>query len=365
MVNIGDNNCKVYIGDREISAIYLGDSQIYPNSTPVTVLTAITLDNLTWVTDIPATGGTATSANCSFTVTGYYSDGTTGNVTSQATISGSLVVASTTSTTRDNVGTLTLTASYDGYTDSSSVSVYQAAATTDYSKEYLTFKITSAGQIKWYCNNTQTTNRRTIQYSTDNGATWTSITSNSRNMPSINVTTGDKVIFKGTNNSYMGSSSSYYSCFSGTTAGFELEGNIMSLIYGDNFSGTTEFPQDSTYNFKFMFYGCSISSVDNLVLPVTALTIYCYQGMFMRCSSLTKAPALPATTLVSGCYANMFSSCSSLNYIKCLATNFQGNGCTSAWVQAVASSGTFVKATGANWTTGSGGIPQGWTVIEE
>lgn len=389
MVNIGDNNCKVYIGDREISAIYLGDSQIYPNSTPVTVLTAITLDNLTWVTDIPATGGTATSANCSFTVTGYYSDGTTGNVTSQATVSGSLVVASTTSTTREYIDDLTLTASYDGYTDSSSVSVYQAAATTDYSKEYLTFKITSAGQIKWFCNNQQTTNRRTIQYSTNNGSTWTSITSN-RNAPYINVTTGDKVLFKGDNGTYMGSSNSYYNSFSGSTAGFELEGNIMSLIDSTNFSGLTSLPQ--TYTFQYMFAGCTgLTTAQNLVLPATSLVAgcyrymfqhcsnlvnapklpattlayYCYQRMFENCRSLTTAPALPATTLAPSCYRYMFQYCSNLNYIKCLATDLSASNCLSDWVQGVASTGTFVKASGVTWPTASSGIPSGWTVIEE
>lgn len=335
MINIGDNNITVMIGDREISAIYAGDTLIYPNTQAN--LTAITIDNLTWVTDVPASGGTATSANCSFVVTGYFDDNTTKNVTSQATVSGSLVVASTTSTTRDNVGTLTLTASYDGYIDSSSVSVYQAAATTDYTKEYLTFNITSAGQIKWFCNNQQTSNRKTIQYSTDNGSTWTSITSN-RSAPSINVTTGDKVLFKGDNASYKGSSNTIYSCFSASTAGFELEGNIMSLIDSTNFSGLTSLPQ--TYTFQYMFAGCTgLTSAQNLVLP--------------------------ATSLVTGCYRYMFQYCRNLNYIKCLATNITAQTALNSWVQGVASTGTFVKAQGVSWNTGVSGIPEGWTVQEE
>lgn len=207
----------------------------------------------------------------------------------------------------------------------------------DYSKEYLTFNITSAGQIKWFCNNQQTTNLKTIQYSTDNGSNWTSITSN-RNAPAINVTTGDKVLFKGDNGTYMGSSNSYYSCFSGSTAGFELEGNIMSLIDSTNFSGITDLPQ--TYTFQYMFAGCTgLTSAQNLVLP--------------------------ATSLVAGCYRYMFQGCTNLNYIKCLATNITAQGALNSWVDGVASSGTFVKKAGTSWNTGVSGIPEGWTVIDE
>jgi len=90
-------------------------------------LTGITIDNLTWVTDIPAAGGTATKSNCSYTVTAHYSDGTTTNITNVATITGSLNVASSTNTSRHSAGTLTLTASYSGFTNSASVTVYQAA----------------------------------------------------------------------------------------------------------------------------------------------------------------------------------------------------------------------------------------------
>ena len=37
--------------------------------------------------------------------------------------------------------------------------------------------------------------------------------------------------------------------------------------------------------------------------------------------------------------------------------------CTSNWVDGVASTGTFVKASDMNnWPTGASGIPKGWTV---
>ena len=85
--------------------------------------------------------------------------------------------------------------------------------------------------------------------------------------------------------------------------------------------------------------------------------------MFGNCTSLTAAPQLPATTLTSACYYYMFSGCTSLNYIKCLATDISAYSCTEGWVDGVASTGTFVKASSmASWSTGVDGIPTGWTV---
>ena len=72
----------------------------------------------------------------------------------------------------------------------------------DYSKEYLTFDILTDGIIYWTHDNYRA--QRTISYSLDGGNTWTDITSGSYSSPSsINVSAGDKVLFKGTNTEYM------------------------------------------------------------------------------------------------------------------------------------------------------------------
>ena len=56
-------------------------------------------------------------------------------------------------------------------------------------------------------------------------------------------------------------------------------------------------------------------------------------------------------------------NCESLNYIKCLATDISATNCTNGWVSGVAATGTFVKASSmTSWTTGTSGIPTGWTV---
>ncbi|MBP5611518.1 MAG: hypothetical protein J6X20_02145, partial [Bacteroidales bacterium] len=55
--------------------------------------------------------------------------------------------------------------------------------------------------------------------------------------------------------------------------------------------------------------------------------------------------------------------CNQLSYVTCLATNLSGEHCTTNWLNAVGSSGTFVKAASMDdWTSGRNGIPEGWTV---
>lgn len=115
----------IYLGSTEISAIYAGSEQIYPSD--FGILTAITISGLTWVTDVSSDGGLADSGNCDFQVYALYDSGKKKRVTNYATVTGSLVVSATTAETRENVGTLTLTASYSGFSDSDSVSAYQEA----------------------------------------------------------------------------------------------------------------------------------------------------------------------------------------------------------------------------------------------
>ena len=91
-------------------------------------------------------------------------------------------------------------------------------------------------------------------------------------------------------------------------------GNIMSLIYGDNYGGQTEFPENTGGNFGNLFrYNNYLISAEDLILPVTTLPSMAYIAMFANCTALTTAPAtLPATTIGFYSCAGMFSGCSSL-----------------------------------------------------
>ena len=337
MIYIGNNEIlNIYIGTDKIYGIYAGDLQIYP--TDINILTAISLENLVWVTNVPASGGTATKDNCTYSVTAYYSDGTTSDVTSEATITGSQVIPSTNIGEVHSAGTLTLTAEYSGFTATGNVTVYQEAATSDFSTKPLTFNILSDGTINWVASSSDIA--KTIDYKLNNGE-WVSITSNTgSSAPTITVNSGDKIQFRGNNATYATFSFSFrtflYNSFSGSTALFEVEGNIMSLIYGDDFKNKLTISSSNT--FYGLFKECvNLVSAENLILPATTLATYCYSNMFEGCTSLTTAPELPATDLANLCYMNMFDGCTSLttapelpattlaNY--CYASMF--NGCTS------------------------------------
>lgn len=89
----------------------------------------------------------------------------------------------------------------------------------------------------------------------------------------------------------------------------DVYGNIMSLLYGDDFYGQDSWVSYSTAGF---FKNSNIRNARNLILPATTLTQACYASMFKRCSSLKSAPKLPATIMVERCYYSMFEDCSSL-----------------------------------------------------
>ena len=174
----------------------------------------------------------------------------------------------------------------------------------DYSHDYLTFEALESGNITWKTIGTSSP-AKTISYSINNGA-WTSISSSSSGT-NISVSAGDKVRFKGNESSYATSNNVYSGFENQSGAKFNIYGNIMSLIYGDNFIGQTSF-NGGTYNLCSIFKKSCAVSAENLILPATTLTNHCYRAMFSNAILLEKAPALPATTLAEYCYYYMFEN---------------------------------------------------------
>ena len=276
---------------------------------------------------------------------------------------------------------------------------------TPYSGQYLTFVAQESGILSFAKNR----NSGSIQYKKNDGE-W--ITDSA-----VTVNSGDVVMWKGEMTPY--TKWPYGIGGFQSTCNFVAEGNVMSLLYGDNFVGQTDLSEKG-YAFWCLFEGCSgLTSINNLVLPATTLSEWCYglmfdycssltsipsdllpattlasgcylamfglcdsltsipsgllpattlaedcyRSMFYFCSMLTTAPDLPATTLVERCYDMMFYYCPSLNRITCLATDISADGCTGNWVNGVAANGTFIKNSSmSSWTTGNDGIPSGWTV---
>lgn len=234
-----------------------------------------------------------------------------------------------------------------------------------------------------------------FSYSTDGGSTWTESTST----PTSTIASGNKVLLKGniTTSRPVGDSGSGSGSGDETTPNdnwiyssgrYSVEGNIMSLVHGDNFTGQTIVQAEQ---FIAFFSGDgNLISADNLSLPATTLAVNCYNDMFQGCTSLTTAPSLPATALANGCYSYMFhgctnlttapslpattlatrcyyfmfTNCTSLNYIKAMFTTPPSETYMNNWVNGVASSGTFVKNSAATWTNSCGisTYPCNWTV---
>ncbi len=144
-------------------------------------------------------------------------------------------------------------------------------------------------------------NNNVVSYSVDNGNSWTQGNT-------VEVNAGDKVMWKAQlpSTNYNGNGKF------ASTGTFNIQGNAMSLVFGDDFRGQTDLSGKISI-FDEMFSGnSSIVSAENLVLPATTLESRCYSEMFRDCRSLTVAPKLPATTLATDCYGTMFYGCTSL-----------------------------------------------------
>ena len=147
----------------------------------------------------------------------------------------------------------------------------------------------------------------TLQYSVDNGVTWTTISSGASTTSATEHwfrgrATGTKALFTADNTSNAW-------VFSGSSD-LEVYGNLNFLLcdtLGDEVAPTVS----SSYCYSYMFRNCtSLTTAPSL--PATSLGNYCYYSMFYDCTSLTTAPSLPATSVGNYSYYSMFRNCTSL-----------------------------------------------------
>lgn len=258
----------------------------------------------------------------------------------------------------------------------------------DYSKDYLTIEMLESGDISFVIpKSLNTDNLTNVSYSTDDGRTW--VTTPNADETIITITTptlsiGSKVLWKG-EGVRLATSVNNHSRFLANYKTFNVSGNILSLLCGDNYEQETR-PNSRAFNGLFrdscvvdasnlilsgvmgadmynaMFNGCAWL-IAPPQLPST-LSGGCFSNMFINCTSLEVAPTLSASTLQQWAYSYMFQGCSSLRYIKMLATDISAYRCLYDWVNDVGSTGTFVKSVDATWSE-SGVVPSGWTVITE
>ena len=280
-----------------------------------------------------------------------------------------------------------------------------------YKNQYLTIEATTNGSVSVFLSSAlTTTDLASFSYSKDQTHWTTTNTDGTDKTITINLNGGETLYLKGSGKTYNHATNNANPIFT-ITCYANVYGNIMSLLYGDNFRTA-----DTVYNYSFMsmFRNCTTIDTENLVmpattlgqrcyesmfrgctrlmnppeLPATTLEMYCYRAMFFGCTALNKKISLPSTTLagycydsmfrgctsltvsptlkagalVQACYNNMFRECSSLNYIRMYCHDDGGSGLAN-WVNGVAETGTFIK--NPNWNRpprGVNGIPSGWTV---
>lgn len=188
--------------------------------------------------------------------------------------------------------------------------VYQQSGVepvVDYSREYLTLTALVNSVTFSIVANEPDPNIPSVSYSTDGGSTWNTMSSEPTATNIATLNNGQSVLLKSTQT---GTSSTGYIKID-ATGDYSASGNVMSLIFGDNFIGQTSL-SGKDYAFLSLFYqSTNLKNVDNLVLPATTLAPHCYQTMF-RGTSITSTPKLPAMTLADSCYKNMFIKCTSL-----------------------------------------------------
>ena len=181
----------------------------------------------------------------------------------------------------------------------------------DYNQDYFTTVALEDGTISF-----TPLNSNVISYSIDNGNTW--VVGNS-----VNVVNGDSVMWKGTMTPQLYNGIGKFDA----TSNFEVQGNTMSLLYGDDFKNQLSL-EGKGYCFYNLFRNSTkLISSENLSLLATTLADGCYGYMFYNCTNLTSTPELPATTLASGCYVNMFSNCTSLTSAPELPATALVDGC--------------------------------------
>lgn len=157
-----------------------------------------------------------------------------------------------------------------------------------------------------------------VEYSTDEGATWTrtdNVADTAVTITTPTVNAGDKVYWRGSGIRYA-SSTSVYSMFSATCR-FNTSGHLNSLCYLKAVGTNTV----HSYTYFRLFYNCTkLVSAEELVMP-SATETYSNGGMFRGCTALSISPKLSALHMGTNCYREMFYSCTSLTKLVNLSTS--------------------------------------------
>lgn len=282
-------------------------------------------------------------------------------------------------------------------------------------EQYLTFEIVSSGTIG--ISSAGSPASVTVQYSLNKGV-WDNLSSNE----SINVNAGDSIRWKGNNSAYS-SDRDNYNHFTGTAL-FRTKGNIVSLIYGDDFIGKESYTlQDYALNCIFLdsscidaydlyihtktgmrslrhvFANCSLLTrppkeivgqdmgtygLGAMFTTCTSLqfapdlsnfipTANTFQDMFYNCSSIRETPALYSGATPNSAYQNAFQRCTSLESAVLPSETLENrayyrmfSGCTSLqYIEIAAVTGNTGSTTNSSFFEWVRGVPSGGIIVKK
>lgn len=197
-----------------------------------------------------------------------------------------------------------------------------------------------------------------------NAKDWETIGTTSIDGLYINILPYSKLYLRAKTSSWASSDALQNSNSINVNKNYSIGGNLLSLLYGEDFNGQTEFKNDSANAFLGLFFQeGNLIDASSLQLNAEIVPMHAYDSMFHYCNNLESAPIIKSQTFGNGSCTVLFKECSKINRIECHATNPTSQQFNN-WVINVAPNGTFVKKRGVTWPSGNSGIPTGWTVEE-
>ena len=346
-----------------------------------------------YVGNYPASGGTimlSIGSNTSWVVNNAYPDvchtdttGGTGDMTVSVTVEPNSGDSRFGSIYFSRAGGLTgtFTVSQEAYVDPS-----------DYDRQYLSItkhsgSTDNTGGIV-FAFGWDSYSANTFSYSKDSGTTWTTARfSNFEDQHSmvakIPMNAGETVLLKSTDfplvstnaelRTYVNDSGDttaqygliteldYYQNVSSADTVYTVQGNIMSLVYGDNFSGQTTLDK----RFYGLFGSCKgLVDASNLVLPATEATVTSAYTRMFQYSDITGGPFVALQSIPDRGCDRMYYNCKNINTVYLPYVETIGNDGIYRILNSAKAGGTLYKKAGVEYPRGDNVIPNSWTLVD-
>lgn len=340
---VGDSdNLVLCLGANEVSAAYIGDTQVYPIS-PFSVSPgrlSFTTATLTANLRIKSPEAWTITDNSGGWLSYSASSGTAG-----------VTVVTVTATVPTVERTATITVSSANYTKTVSVS----QVLMDYSYFHLHNTSNAAGTVSFTMN---TQHNEKFDYSYDT-VTWVEYDGSS----TLSVPGGAYIFFRGNNQC-----SPFYAL--GMDVDHTAGGNALSLLDKDDYKTMTAF--DTTGGrwgqFNLFFDGDThLTDVSELNWGLVTLAYRCFQYAFRGCTSLTEGAHFEQfTSYNSDPFYYVYHNCPNLNVAYAPSFPEWSTSATAYWLYNVAPTGIVVMdpSTINVPLNNTSGIPTGWTRVD-